>query len=147
MARLELLLPTDTLEYFKSRCLVNEQGCWVWQGSTTNGYGTIKRRAIRKSPIRIHIVTYYLFAGSEPIYELDHTCRNHACCNPEHLEDVTHQVNIARGYAALIGDTCPIEGHGKYEFRHQGRHRFCRTCDNEYQRKRATVRNLESLNA
>jgi hypothetical protein len=29
--------------------------------------------------------------------ELDHLCRNRACCNPQHLEPVHHRENIRRG--------------------------------------------------
>lgn len=31
---------------------------------------------------------------------LDHLCRNHACCNPFHVNIVTHAENVARGAAA-----------------------------------------------
>lgn len=31
--------------------------------------------------------------------ELDHLCRRPACCNPDHLEPVTHRTNMRRAYA------------------------------------------------
>jgi len=32
-----------------------------------------------------------------PKMEVDHLCRNRACCNPDHLEVVTHRENMRRG--------------------------------------------------
>lgn len=36
-------------------------------------------------------------------HELDHLCRNRACVNPEHLESVTHLVNVRRGRRPRLG--------------------------------------------
>jgi hypothetical protein len=36
----------------------------------------------------------------DPLQLLDHKCRNRACCNPDHLEPVSNQVNVLRGYSA-----------------------------------------------
>jgi hypothetical protein len=34
--------------------------------------------------------------------DMDHLCRVHACCNPEHLEPVTHAENVRRGRAVDV---------------------------------------------
>jgi hypothetical protein len=48
-----------------------------------------------------HRIAYEAFRG--PIaagLEIDHLCRNPRCCNPVHLEPVTHRENVRRGKAA-----------------------------------------------
>jgi hypothetical protein len=66
--------------------------------------------------------------------ELDHLCRNKGCCNPEHLEIVTHEENMHR-YAATVTH-CPA-GHpyspeNTYSQQPSARrpwvNRFCRIC-------------------
>jgi hypothetical protein len=51
-----------------------------------------------------HRVVYVLLVGEIPEgLILDHKCRVRWCCNPEHLEPVTVQVNTIRGEAVLFG--------------------------------------------
>lgn len=73
-------------------------GCWNWQGAKVYGYGYISsgaEKSMRQS--RTHRVAYELLIGPIPEgLELDHLCRNRACCNPDHLEPVTHAVNAQR---------------------------------------------------
>lgn len=73
-----------------------EDGCWIWQRSVDDkGYGRI---AIKDKQWKVHRLTYTLFVGPIPSHlELDHTCRHRDCCNPEHLEPVTHKENFMRG--------------------------------------------------
>ena len=41
---------------------------------------------------------YKHYVGEIPKgWDIDHWCKNHACCRPGHLEAVTHQENILRG--------------------------------------------------
>lgn len=50
---------------------------------------------------RVHPTThvaYSLLVGPIPTgLELDHLCRTPGCCNPWHLEPVTHAENVRRG--------------------------------------------------
>lgn len=73
-------------------------GCWFWRPSKLAGeYGSF---AIgRNKKIWAHIFSYVIYHHQEVPegMELDHTCRNHCCVNPMHLEPVTHRVNILRG--------------------------------------------------
>jgi hypothetical protein len=70
--------------------------------------------------------------------ELDHLCRNPRCCNPAHLEAVTHAENMARGKAAQ--QTHCIQGHPFDEantyYRRSGT-RDCRACNRNRARQRA----------
>lgn len=77
-------------------------GCWVWFGPLKGrGYGQMTLAGRNRS---VHRVVYELLVGPIPAdRELDHLCRNKACCNPAHLEVVTHRENVLRGnsFAAL----------------------------------------------
>src|SRR5699024_8246546 len=45
-----------------------------------------------------HRTMYQAVIGPVPAgLDLDHLCRNRACCNPAHLEPVTRQTNLLRG--------------------------------------------------
>jgi len=75
--------------------------CWVWTGSKDRaGYGRTWRST---APFPAHRVAYELLVGPIPAgLVIDHLCRNPACVNPDHLEPVTHRVNILRGHAPSI---------------------------------------------
>jgi hypothetical protein len=72
--------------------------CWVYRGRlNTQGYGdATSARAERR--VLVHRFVYELLVGPIPEgLELDHLCRVRACCNPDHLEPVTHRENLLRG--------------------------------------------------
>ena len=71
-------------------------GCWLWTGKPNDhkGYGRIK---IGSRYIYAHRYSYELVNGEVPQgLELDHLCGVRNCINPEHLEAVTHKVNMER---------------------------------------------------
>lgn len=72
--------------------------CWVSSLAGPTGYSYVSLLGGRQ---RLgHIVTYEHYVAPIPIgYQVDHLCRVRKCVNPEHLEAVTQQVNIARSGA------------------------------------------------
>ena len=69
--------------------------CWMWTGHLRHGYGSI---VVAGKTRFAHRVSYEHHVGPiEDGYELDHLCRNKACCNPAHVEPVTHHANVLRG--------------------------------------------------
>lgn len=56
--------------------------------------GTLKAR-------HAHILRYEQINGPAPAV-LDHLCRNRWCCNPAHLDAVSHTENVRRGAATKL---------------------------------------------
>jgi hypothetical protein len=110
--------------------MMDDQGCHEWLGyRDEEGYG--KFRAPGEQ--RAHRTAYILAKG--PIPEglvLDHLCRNTSCVNPNHLEAVTHAVNMARGINSNRIKTHCKRGHeytldNTYMYNNA---RYCRECNN-----------------
>lgn len=82
--------------------------CWIWEASKRPpGYGQMGNSC--GSPLAAHRVSYWLFKG--PLIEgleIDHLCRNRACVNPSHLEQVPHIVNVRRSsnYLGPLEKSC-----------------------------------------
>lgn len=108
--------------------------CWLWTGATdTGGYGLISYKGRRC--LKVHRA--YLEAIGQPVPDgltVDHLCRVHGCCNPDHLEVVTHQQNVLRGIgptAINAAKTHCIHGHEFTEANtiiNTRGNRHCRTC-------------------
>jgi hypothetical protein len=88
-----------SIEYrIRHKTRTNDAGCWVWLGlKSPDGYG---RTAVGGRDVHTHRAVYECLVGPIPDgLQLDHLCRNRACCNPAHLEPVTQIENIRRGAA------------------------------------------------
>lgn len=71
------------------------KSCWIWQGTTTRGYGMVSWKYYRGSTHRLSLL---LVGRSVPRgLTVDHLCRVRNCLNPSHLEVVTTKENILRG--------------------------------------------------
>lgn len=94
--------PAPIRERILRNVVINEAGCWVWQGALEpTGYARFwvsSGRGPRAGRmVMVHRASYAEFKGELiPGLEIDHLCRNRACCNPDHLEQVTHQENMRR---------------------------------------------------
>jgi len=76
-----------------------ETGCHVWQGPTSGDGrgGGYPRMWLDGQTVAVHRVVFTHHHGYIPgKRQVDHTCRNRRCCNPEHLELVTHKENQRR---------------------------------------------------
>ena len=86
-----------THERFESMALIVASGCWEWQGplNKPNGYGRFFHDGLSND--YCHIYSYRYHYGPIPEgCEIDHLCNNRRCCNPKHLDAVTHGVNVQR---------------------------------------------------
>ncbi len=83
--------------------------CWLWQGPRSgsgykgheapkkgrgHGYG---RMSLDGQTVAVHIVMWVCEHGYLPgKKQLDHLCPNRHCCNPAHLDPVSHLTNQKR---------------------------------------------------
>lgn len=74
-----------------------EGECIVWTGyRDRQGYGTVLRPAVSRSPMLTHRYAYLLTHGSlEAGAVIRHTCDNPPCVRPDHLLTGTQADNIA----------------------------------------------------
>ncbi len=78
---------------------ITDSDCWEWRSLDDKGYGKVKHNGKTGGA---HRYVWSLVHGDPPKdLELDHLCRNRACCNPEHLEPVTAKENIRRKLIAM----------------------------------------------
>lgn len=148
-----MLHPNDLPPRLSARVRVDLlTGCWLYFPPRTtlppDCYRSVGWGGHGKAEL-MHRLAYLLLVGEIPDgHELDHVrargCRWQACCNPAHLEAVTHLENCARGKGAV--ETC-VHGHAYTEAntgwnREPGRRpaRRCRLCNRDAARRvRATT--------
>jgi hypothetical protein len=95
------------IERLRSHIIIDPiSQCWNWQGSTWDGYGKMRIGSRADKSTRLdsaHRIAYQELIGPIPQgLQLDHLCRNRACCNPGHLEPVTNRENVIRGLGPVL---------------------------------------------
>lgn len=88
----------DVLERIMRKVAKQDDGCWIFTGHLNNkGYGQVNLGQ-HEGRALVHRVVYERLVGPIPDGLVpDHLCRVPACCNPAHLEPVTHAENVRRG--------------------------------------------------
>lgn len=96
------------IERIQARCLIEDTGfviegkpspCHIWQGPTsgTGRGGNYGRMSLNGQTVATHIVTFTHYYGYVPSKkQIDHLCNQRLCCNPAHLELVSHLRNQRR---------------------------------------------------
>lgn len=116
--------------------------CWRFTGyHNADGYGRYQNG-------RVHRLAYRLWVGPIPKgLEIDHLCGVRDCCNPDHLEAVTHAENVRRGRAGRPQAArihCP-QGHEYTDdntYTHNGK-RQCKTCNLERSKARYLAKGID----
>ncbi|ETW95942.1 MAG: HNH endonuclease [Candidatus Entotheonella factor] len=91
-----MYIEKDLLQRIYARLDIDEDKmCWRYTGGTNGrGYGRIYHRG---KMYGVHRLIYEIFHGPIPKgKEVHHLCAVRSCCNPAHLELVTHRENVAR---------------------------------------------------
>lgn len=126
--------------------------CWPWRGGVSSSYGQFaidgRRDSVRRTTA--HRVAYMIANGCDPgDLEVDHICSNRLCCNPDHLQAVTHEENIAlsvkrrthckRGHEYTAENTYAWEAPYRDRTRIMRACRACRKLHDEKRRAKAEV--------
>lgn len=108
--------------------------CWIWTGAKipTRGleYGVFNKQ-------RVHRFSYELYRGPIPQgKELDHLCRITLCVNPQHLEPVSHKVNVLRGTSpGALNAKKTMASCGHPYTGQDGLRRYCKPCRTKWARE------------
>lgn len=104
--------PDRVIARIKERIEIDDNGCWMFRGALSEGYGHLGWRDPVPRTASAHRVMYTALRGPIPRgLDLDHLCHDpaacspdkasdcphRACCNPDHLAAVTRRENLLRG--------------------------------------------------
>lgn len=93
----------EIIARIKAKCVVDEQGCWVWQKSVTNkGRPRCSIKGVTRLAYAHTYQAHYNKILASGVY-LCHKCDNPLCCNPEHLFEGDNRLNQL-DYIAKYGE-------------------------------------------
>jgi len=85
--------------------MLNTDDCWLFAGfKSAKGYGMISNTTNGfHTTFLVHRLMYETYVGEiAPGYTIDHLCRVTSCINPQHLQQVTREVNAQLRYGINI---------------------------------------------
>lgn len=139
----------DIIRFISKISVDTNTGCWIpLLKKRKDGYTVFSVKS--RYEYLGHRLSFSIF-NSDLVSGLviDHICRNKSCCNPDHLRQVTQEVNAVENTISKIAmqkkKTHCNNGHSlsgsnlRIEKRSLGRHGVCRrciACANENKRKR-----------
>lgn len=137
----------DWIERTKANCIIDANGCWIWQGFVhPSGYGST---SFKNRSTKVHRAMYMAVHGvtlpKKPQVSICHTCDVKRCCNPDHLWAGSQSENIRdsvlKGRHQETSKTHCARGHEFTEentYQHKGRDgngaRHCKACARGKQR-------------
>lgn len=102
-------MKTNTIESIIARVTITTDGCWILDGAAPDEDGYCKVRYQGKY-WSVHRFFFTHFKGPIPDgHDVDHSCWNRPCCNPDHLSSLPEMENRARQRSAL--KTNCVNGH------------------------------------
>lgn len=83
--------------------------CWEWAATrTADGYGSF---GLGGKVVNAHRASWIIFRGPiPPGRQIDHTCHNRACVNPDHLQVVTRKENMENRAGAHRNSRSGVRG-------------------------------------
>jgi hypothetical protein len=123
-------------------------GCWLW-GAAANSAGYGMASVGGKWGLAHRHAFMALHGGITPGLELDHLCRTPLCCNPAHLEAVTHRENMLRGNTPSARHAHKTHCDHGHEFTPENtyrgpRGRNCRACRRRYEAGRPEAQRIKA---
>ena len=79
-----------TADILKRDCVINDEGCWIWQRNKNQG--GYAQKGIKGKIWKVHRYVHQILGNNAPPsskHSVDHICRNRACINPDHLRWAT----------------------------------------------------------
>lgn len=105
---------SEESDFWRRLALDDETDCWNFVGkANTSGYGHVMYQGHKWLT---HRLAYVLVYGPPPADEpqVNHSCHNRLCCNPDHLHSGTHVTNSLE--MVLAGRQATLANGKKHRF-------------------------------
>lgn len=104
--------------------------CWIWEGyKEKDGYGRwmIPEQGGQRC-VKAHRFAFFLWFGSWPADELDHTCHVRDCVRPDHTKEATRKENANNRVQKTCKRGHPLIESNFYYYGKAKQRRRCRAC-------------------